>query len=277
MELERAAHPQSGAATVEVALEAGRSVVRRLRAESPLRVLTPRSVGGHAAWVVASSFGGGIVEGDSIRLDVTVRQGATALLTTQASTKVYRSADRAASQHTTLTVEANALAVSLPDHVTSFAHARFDQRAAIALADTTSSLVWLDLQSAGRSARGERWDFAHLATSLDVRRAGRLLVRDALVLNPAHGDVRARLGRFDAIGTVLILGDRFAGVRERLLDRQPPPRPSDDVVSTASPIARDGVMLRFAATDVASALAFVRARLAFVTDAIGADPWARKY
>lgn len=268
---------RTGAASVEVAVEAGRSVVTRLRAESPLRILTPRAAGGDAAWIVTSSFGGGIVEGDAVRLDVKVRAGASALLTTQASTKVYRSAARASSQHTAIDVEPGALVVSVPDHVTTFAGARFEQRATIALADASSALVWLDLQSAGRSARGERWDFAHATTALEIKREGRLLLRDAVVLDPAHGAVRARLSRFDAIGTIVVLGDRFARARDELLARHPPPRPSDAVVSTASPLAHDGAILRFAAVDIAAAISFVRGRLAFVTDAIGVDPWARKY
>ena len=49
-----------------------RSVVRRAYATSPLRLLTPKNHGS-AAWVYASSYGGGLVGGDDLRLTVTRR------------------------------------------------------------------------------------------------------------------------------------------------------------------------------------------------------------
>src|SRR4051812_10112992 len=65
------------------------TVLRTVRARSPLRLLTPRNHG-HAAWVFAATFGGGLVEGDAIRLEVTLGPEATGLVGTQASTKIYR-------------------------------------------------------------------------------------------------------------------------------------------------------------------------------------------
>ncbi|HUS32557.1 MAG TPA: hypothetical protein VMZ53_28845, partial [Kofleriaceae bacterium] len=41
----------------------GRSDVQRVRGAGPLRVLCPRSAG-NAAWLVTSSLGGGLVDGD---------------------------------------------------------------------------------------------------------------------------------------------------------------------------------------------------------------------
>ena len=59
---------------------------------------------GSTCWVYAATLGGGLVGGDDIRLRVDVTAGARALLTTQASTKVYRSL-RPASQSLAATVD----------------------------------------------------------------------------------------------------------------------------------------------------------------------------
>src|SRR5262245_15567397 len=67
----------------------GRSDVHRARGAGPLRLLFPRAAG-DAAWIVTSSLGGGLVDGDAVALDVRVEAGATAVVTTQASTKVYK-------------------------------------------------------------------------------------------------------------------------------------------------------------------------------------------
>ena len=71
-----------------------RTVVATAFAASPLRLLTPGNHG-DAAWVFLASLGGGLLDGDRIDIDVDVGEGASALLGTQASTKVYRSAGSA--------------------------------------------------------------------------------------------------------------------------------------------------------------------------------------
>ena len=50
---------------------------------------------GASAWAYAATYGGGLVGGDSVSMRVEVGAGASALVATQASTKVYRS-DRGA-------------------------------------------------------------------------------------------------------------------------------------------------------------------------------------
>src|SRR6266508_3728405 len=103
----------------------GRSLVHGAYATSPLRLLTP-SNHGRAAWVYTSSYGGGLVDGDRIAIDVDVTSGATAFVSTQASTKVYRSPNG-----TTATLHGRvgpgALLVMAPDPVVCFADARYRQ------------------------------------------------------------------------------------------------------------------------------------------------------
>ena len=77
----------AGSGLVVIAANAGQSVVSRLSASSPLRLLTPKNHG-RAAWVYTSTFGGGLVGGDRIRLDVQVGSGAVVFLSTQSATKV---------------------------------------------------------------------------------------------------------------------------------------------------------------------------------------------
>src|SRR5688572_3469687 len=79
-----------GVGQIEVTRAAGRSRVTRAYATSPLRLLTPRNHG-DAAWIYAASYGGGLLGGDRVQLSVQVANGARAFLSTQASTKIYRS------------------------------------------------------------------------------------------------------------------------------------------------------------------------------------------
>uniref|UniRef100_A0A804KQT5 Urease accessory protein D n=1 Tax=Musa acuminata subsp. malaccensis TaxID=214687 RepID=A0A804KQT5_MUSAM len=74
----------------------GKSTVTRCFSCYPLKLIFPNKVGSSksdAVWIYALSYGGGIVSGDQISLEISVGDGCTAALTTQASTKVYKSVD----------------------------------------------------------------------------------------------------------------------------------------------------------------------------------------
>ncbi|XP_009419526.3 urease accessory protein D isoform X2 [Musa acuminata AAA Group] len=81
---------------VMVEMVGGKSTVTRCFSCYPLKLIFPNKVGSSksdAVWIYALSYGGGIVSGDQISLDISVGDGCTAALTTQASTKVYKSVD----------------------------------------------------------------------------------------------------------------------------------------------------------------------------------------
>src|SRR5262249_51891808 len=148
-----------------------RTVVHTARAASPLRLLTP-SNHGHGAWIYLASLGGGLVDGDAIHLDVEVGPGACGLLGTQASTKVYRCPAGACRQETRARVAPEGLLVTIPDPIVCFAGARYGQSITVDLAPG-ASLVLVDTLTAGRSARGERWDFHRYASRTAVVCDGR--------------------------------------------------------------------------------------------------------
>src|SRR5262249_38185959 len=156
-----------GEGVCEVARRGAGSAVVRLAARSPLRLLTPRNHGG-AAWVVTTSYGGGLVDGDALRIALRVGPGAAAYLATQSSTKVYPGA---ASQTIVADVGDGGLLVSLPDPVVCFAGARYRQDATIRLG-AGAGLVWLDGLTAGRAARGGRGRFAGHRARTRIERGG---------------------------------------------------------------------------------------------------------
>ncbi|RKH59909.1 urease accessory protein UreD [Corallococcus aberystwythensis] len=252
-----------------------RTVVRTALAHSPLRLLTPRNHG-HAAWAYTSSFGGGLVDGDHLRLEVDVAEGATALLATQGANRVYRS-PKGCRSDLCARVERDALLAWVPDPTVCFTGARYSQTLDVTLAPG-ASLVLADVVTAGRSARGERWAFLHYASRLRVAREGRALVDERWVLDPAHGALPERLGRFDALASVLLVGPALASAREALAARVAglPVKPRAREVISASPLGEDGLLLRVAAVSLETLLATTRDWLSFLPGLLGDDPWARR-
>jgi urease accessory protein len=260
-----------GAIVFDVVAE--RTMIASARARAPLKLLTPKNHGS-ARWTFVSTYGGGLVDGDAIGLEVKVRRGARALLGTQASTKVYRCPRGETRQTIAADVEPGALLVVAPDPLTPFAGARYEQRVSLELA-AGASLAWVDVLSCGRAARAERWAFARYASRTRVRVDSALVCDDALVLDAADRDLARVFGRFDALATVLVLGPALATTRDALLGRNLA-TPRADVVFTASPLG-DGACVRVAGTTTAGVTAFVRDALCDLRASLGDDPFARKW
>lgn len=252
-----------------------RTVVRTALAHSPLRLLTPRNHG-HAAWVYTSSLGGGLVDGDHLSLELDVAEGATALLSSQGATRVYRS-PRGCRNEVSARVASGAMLVLAPDPTMCFAGARYSQRQDVQLAPG-ASLVVMDLLTAGRSANGERWAFTHFSSTLRVHREGRALVDERWLLDPAQGPLPERLGRFDALGTVLLVGPAVGSAREALAARVGalPVTPRAGLVCSASPLGPEALMLRAAASSSELLLRTAREWLSFLPALLSDDPWTRR-
>lgn len=263
----------SGSGTLRVVRVGERSVVHTARATSPMKLLLPNNHG-EGVWAFVASFGGGLVDGDALALDVDVDVDATLFLGTQASTKAYR-AERGTSQSLRARVGEAALLAIVLDPVACFAGSRHAQRADIELAPS-GSLVLVDAMTSGRAASGERWDLDRYASRTRVARAGEPLALDAVLLDPAHGDLRGRMGRFDAMATIIATGPRVRALRDSLLGAPKPERRAPTLLS-ASPLGDDGVLARLVADDVGRATTTLRSLLAPLADALGDDPFARKW
>jgi urease accessory protein len=256
----------------------GRSVVTRALARSPLRLLTPRGPV-QSAWLFTSTFGGGLLSGDRIELELVVESGAGCLLSTQSQTKVYRSAaGESAGQRLGAELQSDAMLVSLPDALTCFAGSAFEQRQRFEM-DASASLLSLEWLTSGRRARGERWAMRSVRTRTDVIVDGKVVFRDALRLDESDGPIAGehRMGRCDCFATVLLLGPKLAMEARRLLDwTSAQPASSEGVLFSGSPL-RDGLVLRAAGPTTESVAGWLRQRLEFLPALLGANPWDRKW
>jgi urease accessory protein len=241
-----------------------------MRSASPLRLLAANG-GGHAAWVYQSNLGGGFVGRDDISLAVTVERDASLFLGTQASTKVYRGTN--ARSAIDATVDAGATLVAWPDPVTCFAGATFDQTLRFAIAGSANLLV-VDPWTSGRAARGERWQFARVASRISIAVDGTSVLDDGFVLDGAHGDVAERMRDTDAFATIFVIGPRFAP--DALIDRisTRPIAAQPWIVGSRWPW---GAVIRIGARDAETMARATRELVGETVCAmLGVDPWARR-
>lgn len=271
-----------GAGFIEFTRVGSRTAVTRARAASPLKLLTPRMAGG-SAWVFTSNYGGGLLCGDDIRLSACAGEETTCLLSTQASTKIYRSKIGGGSrQSLRARIDAGALCVIVPDPITCFAGAVYEQRQQFSL-DDSGSLVLVDWLTSGRRARGERWAFTRYASRNEIFVAGRCVFRDALLLDPADGPLHdpQRMGKIDCLATAILLGPRVAKAAAELLhivsEQSAGADPTTGVLCAASPLGAGGAVLQLAGPSAQAIGRVLRARLKFLCELLGDDPWQRKW
>ena len=178
--------------------------------------------------------------------------------------------------------------VLAPDPVQAFAGSNYRQDQEFRLA-AGASLVLVDGVTAGRSAGAERWEFDFFQSRNEVWMAdagpgaegsGRRIFLDAVNLQTSSGGltVLQRLGRFNCLTSVLLLGPAVGDLAEEMLGyfQAQPVGCRTSFVASASPVA-GGVLVRLAAVEVEAVTGEVRRLLASLATLLGDNPWARKW
>ncbi len=216
--------PEKYRSLISACRVAGRSRLTSCRSVAPLKILSPRTYPQYCA-AILSSYGGGLVDGDKVDLQVQCGPGAGLFLGTQAFTKVYRSTGRGGcSQVIHGTIGAGGCVVVLPDPVVPYADSLFRQEQFWELGPE-ALLIVVDWFTAGRLARGEQFQYGSYASDITVSRAGRPLLADRQLVQPSRSMPR-RVGAFGESSVsmnLFVVGSvsdpRFQGVTEFLAAR----------------------------------------------------------
>ncbi|KAH7377782.1 UreD urease accessory protein-domain-containing protein [Pyrenochaeta sp. MPI-SDFR-AT-0127] len=230
--------PGHGSITIDI-LPPDKPVLRTISYQYPLKLvapdpLPPPSYGldAHTPPLVHTIFlltyGGGIVAGDGLDLDIQLASNTRLILLTQGSTKIFKTSnpELVSRQHMTVHVKHNAALVYLPDPVQPFAQTSFSQSQIYHLENEQGNLCVCDWVTSGRSARGENWDIYEYKSRNEVWTTSttgmkRLLMRDNLILDK-HGQtdmpLSARMDGFSVFGTLILRGPIFASLAKFFLD-----------------------------------------------------------
>ncbi|KZT60875.1 UreD-domain-containing protein [Calocera cornea HHB12733] len=193
----------------------------------PLKLLSPRTVvDGPVATVYVLSYGGGLVSGDRIDLEVDVGERCSLLMLTQGFTKVFRARGKTISdpgsdgaitrQRLSATVRSESLLLLLPDPVTCFARSSYSQIQTFDLAPDGSAII-LDWFTSGRMSRGEVWELDRYRSVNEVQIDGKRVARDVMLLeNLVPGRVKSRLAPYGCYATVFLFGPAVQPVLKSL-------------------------------------------------------------
>ena len=212
VKFERIDHPLAsqrvkGEARLAIKHEAGRSRIADLRQQGAAKIRFPE-IAIDPLEAVLINTAGGMTGGD--RMDWTVELGpaSSAVVTTQASEKVYRALHHHAVTRVGIEVGTGARLAWLPQETILFDRSAFRRKLTVDIAEGATALL-CESVIFGRKAMGEQVNTADFRDSWSVRIGGRLAHREALTLT---GDVGAQLqhravaGGAGASATVLLVG-----------------------------------------------------------------------
>ncbi|KAL8200176.1 hypothetical protein R6Q57_011515 [Mikania cordata] len=198
----------------------GKSTVTRCFSKYPLKFIVPTKAGRSeidAVWIYSLTYGGGIVSGDCIAFDLTVEDGCTAVLTTQASTKVYKSVGlKCSEQMMEARVGNGALLVVIPDPVTCFSAAKYSQKQVFRVMSGSSLLV-VDWITSGRHESGEKWDFSLYKSTNHIYIDTKPLFLDTVLLENGNvTSIAERMQDYQVIAMIILLGPKLKHIQNQI-------------------------------------------------------------
>ena len=190
----------------------------------------------------------GLLDGDRLRSEVRVEDGARLVLTTPSANRVHTMRGGKAQSSQMFRVESGGSLEIWPELLIPHRGARYSQRTVVELAHGAEFLFFETL-APGRVASGEVFLFDELRWMTDVRLDGRLVVRERYCLTPADHSLNALRRAFPCAyyGSALLIspyleanGQAWASLREKQ---------ADGVWLGLSPLERNVYILRLVASD----------------------------
>ena len=183
-----------GAARISFKRTDGRSRIDDLYQQGCLKLRLPRN-GAKDPEAVMINTAGGLTDGDRLAINASWQDGTSAVVTTQACERIYKSRESAARIETRLTVGENAAAYWLPQETILFDGGRLERQAQVSLSGS-ARLIACEAVIFGRPAMGETVRKGLLRDSWRIERDGKLIFLDRLGF---EGDIAAQLDR-QAVG-----------------------------------------------------------------------------
>lgn len=185
------------------------TVLKDLFQQGSGKVRLPQLQESEVCEAVLINTSGGLTDHDRFAVDAHWDADTTAVVTTQAAERIYKSRHHAAFIDTSLTLQENALGFWLPQETILFDRGRFKRQASVNMAKG-ARLLACESMVFGRAAMGEQVYSGFLAENWSVRYDGKLVFADQSRLD---GEILDTLKEptiangYEAWGTVLYVAD----------------------------------------------------------------------
>lgn len=161
--------------------------------------------------------GGGFLDGDKYRMKVSLGEEAQLTLTTQSSTKVYKTPKSYAYQETEFHLRKNSYLEYLPDALIAYKDAKYVQKNVVYM-EKGATLLYSDIVTPGWSPEGKEFSYDTLRLKSEIYMDDELVVFDHVKLQPENQNMTG-LGFMEGythLGSFIVVGEK---TDEKLIDQ----------------------------------------------------------
>lgn len=208
----------TGILRLEAENRRGKTVTKNVYFQGALKVMRPvyHDHSGKACYYILNP-GGGYLDGDRYYMQITLAKEASLTLTTQSSTKIYKTPHTPAYQETDIFLKKGSYLEYVPDSLIAYRNARYKQKNVIHM-EKGATFLYCDIITPGWSPEGERFSYDMLQLINEIYMDHELVAYDHIKLNPTTQNMKSLgfMEGFSHLGSMIVVGEQTS---PELLDR----------------------------------------------------------
>ncbi len=200
----------TGILRLDAEVRNGKTVARNVYFQGAYKVMRPiyHDESGQACYYILNP-GGGFLDGDSYRMQISLDNNAQMTLTTQSATKIYKTPKSFAYQETEINLKEGSYFEYIPDPIIGYRNAKYKQKTVTHM-EKGATLLFTDIITPGWSPDGDRFSYNMLQLKNEIYLDGELVVYDHIKLNPENQNIEA-LGYMEGyshLGSMIVVGEQ---------------------------------------------------------------------
>ncbi|MEH7546391.1 urease accessory protein UreD [Neobacillus vireti] len=187
-----------------------RTILKDSYSEGAFKITRPvyLTTSGEAYFYIMNP-GGGYVDGDTYKINIGVEEAASAVVTTQSSTKIYKTRNRPAFQETNIYLKNGSVLEYLPDPVIAYQNARFKQTMVVKM-EVDASFLCSDIFTPGWAPDGTLFQYDFLQSKMEIYMGDRLVLFDHVKLQPDKDiDGIGMMEGYTHFGSLIVIDHRI--------------------------------------------------------------------
>lgn len=208
----------TGELRLEIEKRNQKSVAKNVYFQGALKVMRPfyHDDTGQVCYYILNP-GGGYVDGDRYKIDISLAEQARLTLTTQSATKVYKTPTHHAYQETNISLKTGSYLEYIPDPLIAYRDARYKQKNVVHM-EKGATFLYSDIITPGWSPDGERFSYHTIQLLNEIYVDNELVVYDHIKLNAAAHNMEGLgfMEGYSHLGSMIVVAEQ---VTSELLDR----------------------------------------------------------
>lgn len=174
----------TGVLSLDLEERKGKTVAKNVYFQGALKVMRPiyHDNSGQVCYYLLNP-GGGYLDGDRYKMEISANEGAMVTLTTQSATKVYKTPKSLAYQETTISLKKGSYLEYLPDPLIAYENARYKQKNVIHM-ENGATFLYTDILTPGWSPSGGKFSYDTIQLVTEIYLDGKLGMFDHIKLTP---------------------------------------------------------------------------------------------